>query len=388
MCKSLTGDLIIRFSSRRTPAVSITILVLLCVSIHNLPADPCPSPFRPDMKALGMGGAYVAAAENANALVYNPALLSRVGFNLVIPSLRLRLDNTFWDVANFIVDHQEDFAHFDSLYAGWEDSASTQSLEEFLEEITPYEDRWGKSRFAPMFSLSLNNFGVGFYNTTDIWIKVDKDIYNPKVYGQAISDFVFVTGYSRTFRDNVTIGIAGKYISRRRSGLVRIAATELDGTNEILKPAYDQLRQDERGGGLDLGLLYAPKPRLDFGFVLQEAISHIGGRSVPRNLKAGVAYRWEKLPWLSLRNGIVAADVEDLLFTSGDSFFKQLHVGAATTLLVFDLRAGCNRGYPSVGIGLNLFIFTIDYVYYGEELGAYPGQHAEWFHALELAVGW
>lgn len=340
------------------------------------------------MKALGMGGAYVAAGDNANVLVYNPALLSRVGFDLVIPSLRLRLDDNFWDVANFIVDHQEDFAHFDSLYAGQGDSASLENLEEFLEEITPYEDRWGKSRFAPMFSLSFKHFGIGIFNTTDIWIKVDKGIYNPKVYGQAVSDLVFVSGYSQPVSDKVTLGVTGKYVSRRTSGLVQIGAANLGGTNEVLKPAYNNLRKDERGIGLDLGVLYAPKPRLDFGFVMTEVLSQIGGRSISRNLKAGVAYRWETLPWLSLRNGVVAADVEDLLFTSGDSFFKQLHVGAATTLFVFDLRAGCNRGYLSAGIGLNLYIFNIDYVYYGEELGTYPGHKAEWYHALELAVGW
>ena len=344
--------------------------------------------FRPDMKALGMGGAFIAAGDNANALAYNPALLSRVGFDLVIPSLRFRLDSDFWDIANFVVDHKENFAVYDTIYSGRMDSSSIEELDEFLDAITPYENQWGKTRFAPMFSLSFKNFGLGIFNTTDIWIKADKGIYNPKVYGQAISDLVFLTGYSQQIRRNVTVGLTGKYISRRTSGLISISATDLDGTNEVLKPAYDQLKSDERGGGLDFGVLYTHRPHLDFGFVLHDAIGWMGSKGVRRNLKAGVAYQWGPLPLLPFKSGVCAADLEDLLFTTGESFFNRLHFGAATSFLVFGLRAGFNQGYPSVGVGINLLIFKIDYAYYGEELGPFPGHDAEWFHTLQLAIGW
>ena len=344
--------------------------------------------FRPDMKALGMGGAFLAAADNANALIYNPALLSRTGFDLLIPSLRFHLDNDFLDVANFVVDHRDDFALFDTLYSGHMDSSSIEELDEFLEEMTPYENRWGKTRFAPMFSLSLHNFGFGIFNTTDIWIKADRGIYNPRVYGQAISNLVFLTGYAQPIRHNVTVGLTGKYISRRRSGLIKIAASDLDGTNEVLMPAYDQLKTEDKGCGLDLGVLYTHRPHLNFGFVLHDAIGWIGSEHVRKNLKAGVAYQWQAFPLLPFKKSVVAADIEDLLFTTGDTFFKRIHFGAATSFLVFGLRAGFNQGYPSVGVGLNLLIFKIDYAYYGEELSPYPGQEAEWYHTLQLAIGW
>ena len=369
---------------------TIVVITFIYLSIPSLLSwgESSSSVFRHDVKALGMGGAFVAAVDNANALVYNPALLSRIGFNLVIPSLLFRLDNDFWDVANFAVDHREEFALYDTLYSGKGDSSSMAELETFLDEMTPYENQWGKTRFAPMFSLSLKNFGIGVYNTTDIWIKADKGIYNPRVYSQAVSDLVFLAGHSKQIRQNMTVGLTGKYISRRTSGLVKISATDLDGTNEVLKPAYDQLRKNERGGGLDLGVLYAYRPRLDFGFVLHDVIGWIGKERVPRNLKAGMAYHWKAFPLLPLREGVVAADIEDLLFTSGGNFFKRLHFGAATTLFFFGLRAGFNQGYPSVGAGINLLIFKIDYAYYGEELGDFPGHEGEWFHTLQLAIGW
>jgi len=374
--------------SRRGWILLLVVFSCLVISTGRSHARPGSSPFRPDMKALGMGGAFVAGGDNANALVYNPALLGRAQFGLVIPSLRFRLDNDFLEVANFAVDHRDDFALYDSLYTDPLDSSSTQALSDFLDAMTPYEDRWGKTRFAPMISFTFKNFGIGVYNTTDIWIKVDKGIYNPRVYGQAVSDLVFLTGYAHPLREELTVGVTGKYISRRRSGLVRIATSDLGGTNEILKPAYDRLRVDERGVGLDLGILYAARPRLDLGVVLQEAFGQIGGENMPRNLKVGVAYRCGTIPWLPLKDGVVAADVEDLLFTSGDSVFKRVHFGGAMTLSVFDVRAGFNQGYPSVGLSLNLFIFKINYVYYGEESGRLPGEDADWLHALELAVGW
>lgn len=363
--------------------------IMICLSVTTGYAQSgSNSPiFRPDMQALGMGGAYVAAGDNANALVYNPALLSRAGFDLVISSLRFRLDNDFLNVANFVMDHQKDFALYDTLYSGQVDSTSIGGLDEFLEDITPYENRWGKTRFAPMFRLSFDNFGFGIYNSTDIWIKADKGIYNPRVYGWAISDLVFLAGYAQEVNQKVTVGFTGKFVSRRTSDLVRIESTDLDATNEVLKPAYNHLKKDDRGGGLDLGALYAYRPNVDFGCVLQDAVGWIGSKRISRNLKVGVAYHWKGFPFPSISKGLIAADIEDLLFTTGDHFFKRIHFGASSTFLVFNARVGFNQGYPSTGIGLNLYIFSIDYAYYGEELSQIPGQEEEWYHTLELTIG-
>ena len=80
----------------------------------------------------------------------------------------------------------------------------------------------------------------------------------------------------------------------------------------------------------------------------------------------------------SLLKPIIAIDVLDVMSLSGleddalvRGFYSQTRLGASVRLLSFlDVRYGLNKGYQSVGVGLDLLIFHIDAAYYQLEYGA------------------
>ncbi|MDY0287457.1 MAG: hypothetical protein RBR15_01380 [Sphaerochaeta sp.] len=86
----------------------------------------------------------------------------------------------------------------------------------------------------------------------------------------------------------------------------------------------------------------------------------------------------------SIIKPIIAVDVLDVMSLSGleddalaRGFFNQTRLGASVRLLSFlDVRYGINKGYQSVGVGLDLLIFHIDAAYYqleyGNDLGDKP----------------
>jgi hypothetical protein len=86
----------------------------------------------------------------------------------------------------------------------------------------------------------------------------------------------------------------------------------------------------------------------------------------------------------SLIRPIIAVDVLDVMSLSGleddalaRGFFSQTRLGASVRLLSFlDVRYGINKGYQSIGVGLDLLIFHLDAAYYqleyGNDLGDKP----------------
>ncbi len=86
----------------------------------------------------------------------------------------------------------------------------------------------------------------------------------------------------------------------------------------------------------------------------------------------------------SLIKPIIAIDVLDVMSLSGleddalaRGFFEQTRLGASVRLLSFlDVRYGINKGYQSIGVGLDLLIFHLDAAYYqleyGQDLGDKP----------------
>ena len=86
----------------------------------------------------------------------------------------------------------------------------------------------------------------------------------------------------------------------------------------------------------------------------------------------------------SLIKPIIAVDVLDIISLGGlqddaltRGFFEQTRLGASVRLFSFlDVRYGINKGYQSIGVGLDLLIFHLDAAYYqleyGQDLGDKP----------------
>jgi len=88
----------------------------------------------------------------------------------------------------------------------------------------------------------------------------------------------------------------------------------------------------------------------------------------------------------------VYAEVDDpiALFSSSDiltDLLKSLHAGAQLRLLNFlNIRGGLNKGWYSVGAGLDLSFLEIDAAFFTEELGAYPGDKGRSGISVQAAI--
>ncbi|MEN6499576.1 MAG: hypothetical protein ABFC65_03460 [Rectinema sp.] len=88
----------------------------------------------------------------------------------------------------------------------------------------------------------------------------------------------------------------------------------------------------------------------------------------------------------------VYAEVDDpiALFSSSDiltDLFTSLHAGAQIRLLNFlNIRGGLNKGWYSIGAGLDLSFLEIDAALFTEEMGAYPGDKGRSGISVQAAI--
>ncbi len=88
----------------------------------------------------------------------------------------------------------------------------------------------------------------------------------------------------------------------------------------------------------------------------------------------------------------VYAEVDDplALFSSSDiltDLLTSLHAGAQIRILNFlNIRGGLNKGWYSVGAGLDLSFLEIDAAIFTEELGAYPGDKGRSGLSVQAAI--
>ncbi|MCE1195350.1 hypothetical protein LWX53_02485 [bacterium] len=80
-------------------------------------------------------------------------------------------------------------------------------------------------------------------------------------------------------------------------------------------------------------------------------------------------------------------DVVGVIDGGVETAWNSLHAGAELKLLNFiALRAGLNKGWVSLGAGLDLIIFEVDAALFTEELGAIPGDSGRTGIAVQAAI--
>ncbi len=74
-------------------------------------------------------------------------------------------------------------------------------------------------------------------------------------------------------------------------------------------------------------------------------------------------------------------------FDFSESFFNKVKLGGETKLFKFlAVRLGLNKGYFSWGLGIDIPVLKIDFAYYTEELGSYPGSYPQEVYVINIAL--
>jgi hypothetical protein len=359
---------------RRTKEISSLLLVVILLAGLAVEGT-CGStdgPFYYNIRSLGMGGAGVATGKGVEAMVYNPALLAQVPFDLALPRIRIEFTDDLFEIIKFATDHQDDFANYKSL--------PPDAGKKFLDDMAPFDDKWVRFNLAPAVGLSLQRIAVLGYNNTRGGIRLDKGIYTPRTYAEGVMDNVVTGGISLPAMPGLDVGLGIKYIDRRESGLVKLSASSLGGNKKIIQDVIDKISESKTGYGVDVGGIYKLTESIQLGFVMQDLLGKVGDDDLRLNVRAGAC-------WHPVRGLTLAADIVDLLNRGSDAALKKVHLGAEVDVPVLKLRVGINQGYPTIGVGLNLLILQIEYAYYGYETGISPGDLPEWRHALQIGLG-
>jgi len=332
-----------------------------------------------NVKAIGMGDARIAGGMGYNGFIDNPALLSRIhGIRFSIMNLPLYGNNDLLDMAQFINDNKESFQNFDTLTA--------QQKDQFIKDLEPYDSKWGRLNVAPMVDIGVNALGMGIglavFSTEDVAFKVDRGIYEPRVWGQGEANTAVVLGFSKPLTmlyPGLKVGVNLKYMQRRTASLFQIKATDLGNIDEIMQPIIDDAKENKTTHfAVDLGTLWeVPLISSEVGATLHD----IGyGRN--NSLDLGIAKRFYN------DRVVLLADYIDFFNLNGENMFKKIHVGGELDLSIISLRVGLNSGYPTAGVGINLKVFQIDAAYFSDELSDIPGTNEDKRGAVQLRLGW
>lgn len=324
------------------------------------------------IRPMGMGGAFVAVSDDANALFYNPAGLAR------IDSVSVSIFPLEVEVGKNSLDMYADASDVD-----FDDPAETT---DFLREHVGDRAHFGLNLF-PYYSMP--RFALALFGTARVDLEVE-DLQYPKVNTHAVSDMGAGAGYAQPLLDDtLSLGASLKFDHRES---LNETYTVLDITTDDFE---DRVRDDLRKGDgvlLDLGAMYT---FTDYGF------DNVRVGVCANNLTGGSLGDAEDLdPHVDLGVSVVenlwitratfAFDYVDLFSQlEGDNDIgKRIRMGVECTLPMFlTVRVGLYQGYLTGGVSLNTKAVQIDALTYAEEIGAYAGQNEDRRYVLRFLLG-
>lgn len=369
------------------------------------------------IRTLGMGGAFTAVADDANAIFYNPAgITQRQGSQFTLFDIPVNVSDDIFNVYTFYQDNEDNFKNFDDLS---QDKKMT-FLNEISDKMVTYRPNFkvGFPNLSYLTGRSFLSWGLGLFTQADMGFQFNRSMIIPSISMWGNVDAVGAVPLAHKFESlpyvpgSLSAGMTLKYIQRGK-------VEELNKSFLTFND-FEPDPQMGSGFGFDLGALYQFNPRWNFGL----QVTDVGGTNISYSSldisaddegkvakpafnsminsqwNVGAAYVPSKItywPGKSIRTNdrlILAADVRDVMSTDerlvDATFYKKLHLGAEFRWGPASLRGGFNSGYPTFGAGIRIpyLGLKVDYAFYGDELGRYAGQQPSWNHQLNLALSW
>lgn len=337
------------------------------------------------VRAMGMGGAYYGISNDKYAPFYNPAGLglNKYKWQFEFPlAFNVGIDD---DLLSNIKD-------LTGVFGGSDTGAITKTLESMIGEYQSVNP----ITFFPAIvkKAGASNFTIGLFINGNLSTLAYNKV-NPELYVSTKADAGLTVGYAYSFLDDESlhfgVAVTGLFRMGYEQGYKATDLTNIDLSTVLT----DTL--NNRGWAVlgSVGLMYEfPWLRDVLNFRAGVSFNDFGYQSFAKdldkidptlNFSLAISPNWNFI------SSNVVLDFTDVLLMSGKDkdFGKRFNLGLE--LGFFDrifLRTGLHQGYVTAGVGLDLWAIRLNYAYYTEEMGAYPGNFADTRHVLELNIGW
>jgi hypothetical protein len=325
-------------------------------------------------KALLMGDAYTALADDAFTLFYNPAALGRhTGIDIHLINPVVGVTNALDDLDRFKNFPDGDAVAISDRIMGY----PVHSRVGFFPGM-----KFGSFAFSAIYN---NQANLALRNKTHPFLDTDYRYDRGFIVGYA---YTFQSGRSgtrhkgkyRQVGNRTSIGVSAKYINRE--GIDRtfdLFGTRLLNRIEQGVADIDDLKREMgysegKGVGFDLGVEHSiggPNSSLtialsvlDIGDTTFDKKS--GVYDVPTQkmrVNAGFAFKQD----FKVVDYALAIDLHPL--NEDIDFMRKLHAGLELNFPLISVYGGFNGGYWSYGAGVNFWPFKLTAGFYGTEIG-------------------
>jgi len=353
------------------------------------------------IRAMGMGDAFVAIANDYSALFYNPAGLARRTDHQVNLSIEAAASTDFMKFSKDLSDTGKSGTTTAEKYNAYDAFLKQYYGKSFMVRMGLFEGIWVKP-----------HFGVGVIPAD---LTLEYKIHNnvsPAINLRAFLDTTIALGYGNDIKGSQygrwSWGVTGKVINRGYFNKQFDAFSLAVDSNTLKK----EDAQEGYGIDADLGLLYSPHMPGDGFFWRAVQMSKPTLGIVARNVaetKFSNSFKVinktatqppEKLyrvfdigtkfemPKLWIFSGRWAVDFKDIGHPNY-STKKGFHAGAEFDWTVSrfwkgNYRVGLNQGYFAFGLSAMLGIFNLDLASYAEEVGTPDNPQSNRQYAVKM----
>lgn len=383
------------------------------------------------VRGMGMGNAGIAVAGRSDSFFMNPAALASRRFQLSLPSVGVTVYNPQQILSSGLIDDIQNAQGDQSKYA-----AAAQKYLSFL-SLQGYNETLTTDLAV---SFTAGGFGLG------VQAQEKLHSYNPDnktTSTQLIAEVNAAATLGFGFRINIVknkfsidLGVAARFNYRAYSSAI--------GADDLIKNFLPTTSSGSSSNPLDTILKETPlmagwavpidagiNINMPFGFTASVVAKNMNGNfnmtayngisnwtqelfKTPLTSDGSVgdsetvAFKM-KTPW-SLNAGIgwapsfgkvgkfikptLAVDFVDIVGLAQGGFdaenlLTHMNLGAELRLLSFiDVRAGLNKGYMSVGLGVDLWVLRVEAAYYWQEFGSQLGDYAADALTIRVNIGY